>query len=98
MTRSSRMLGVLVLQLALATAAVAQTTGSVRGQIKDQDGNPLPGVTVTATNVGRGTTRTVVSGETGSYALSLTLGRQLHRFRDARRIPRSVDRERSGRD
>ena len=74
MIRTSRTLGVLVLQLALATSAVAQTTGSIRGQIIDEEGNPLPGVTVTATSVGRGTSRTAVSGESGAYALpSLTV-------------------------
>ena len=71
MIRTLRILGVLVLvlQLGLAASAVAQTTGTIRGQIKDQSGDPLPGVTVTATNVGRGTTRTVVTGENGSYSL-----------------------------
>jgi len=49
--------------------ALAQTTGTIRGQIKDADGGPLPGVTVTATSQGRGTSRTVVSGKTGSFAL-----------------------------
>ena len=49
--------------------ALAQTTGTIRGLIKDADGNPLPGVTVTATNVGRGTSRTVVTGDGGAFAL-----------------------------
>ena len=49
--------------------ALAQTTGSIRGQIKDADGKPLPGVTVTATSVGRGTSRTVVTGDGGNFAL-----------------------------
>jgi len=49
--------------------ALAQTTGSIRGQIKDADGSPLPGVTVTATSVGRGTSRTVVTGDGGTFAL-----------------------------
>ena len=69
MIKTSRSLGVLLLQLALATSALAQTTGSIRGQIKDKEGTPLPGVTVTVTSVGRGTSRTVLSGATGSYAL-----------------------------
>jgi len=49
--------------------ALAQTTGTIRGHIKDAEGNPLPGVTVTGTSQGRGISRTVVSGETGSFAL-----------------------------
>ncbi len=54
--------------------ALAQTTGTIRGQIKDRDGSPLAGVRVTATSVGRGTSRTVVTGDGGSFALpSLTV-------------------------
>ena len=48
---------------------MAQTTGTIRGQIRDEEGSPLPGVTVTATSQGRGLSRTVVTGENGSYAL-----------------------------
>jgi hypothetical protein len=54
--------------------ALAQTTGTIRGQIKDADGSPLAGVAVTATSVGRGTSRTAVTGDGGSFALpSLTV-------------------------
>jgi len=49
--------------------ALAQTTGSIRGQIKDEQGNPLPGVTVTVTSQGRGTSHTVVTGDAGSFAV-----------------------------
>jgi len=49
--------------------ALAQTTGTIRGQVKDGDGQPLPGVMVTATSVGRGTARTVVTGAEGYFAL-----------------------------
>jgi hypothetical protein len=49
--------------------AWAQATGQISGVIKDQVGALLPGVEVAATNVGTGTTRSVVSNETGSYVL-----------------------------
>jgi len=49
--------------------AVAQTTGTIRGHIKDGEGNALPGVTVTVTSLGRGISRSAISGETGSFAL-----------------------------
>jgi hypothetical protein len=49
--------------------ALAQTTGTIRGQIRDPDGLPLPGVTVTATSQGRGTSRTVITGKGGFFAL-----------------------------
>ena len=64
----STLAGVVVLCV-VCTPVLAQTTGTIRGQIKDADGDPLPGVTVTVTSQGRGTSRTVVTGETGAYAL-----------------------------
>ncbi len=66
---STRILWVL-LSLALATGAAAQTTGTIRGEVKGQDGGPLPGVTVTATSAARGTSRTTISGESGHFVLS----------------------------
>jgi len=48
---------------------LAQTTGTIRGQINDSDGLPLPGVTVTATSLGRGLSRTAVTGDGGFFAL-----------------------------
>jgi hypothetical protein len=53
----------------VCSPALAQTTGTIRGQIKDADGSPLAGVTVSATSVGRGTSRTVVTGDGGYFAL-----------------------------
>lgn len=74
---STRILA-LVAALALFRAAPAMaqvTTAEVSGVVTDASGGVLPGVTVTATNVGTGFTRTSVSTEKGRYALlSLPLG------------------------
>ena len=44
----------------IATPAFAQeTTSSVRGDVLDQNGNPIPGATVTVTHVPSGTTSTI---------------------------------------
>jgi len=52
--------------------ALAQTpTGSILGGIRDAQGAVVPGATVTATNVGTQFSRTVVSDETGEYAIRL---------------------------
>lgn len=50
--RSSRMKGFVVVAalLALAPLAFGQTTGSIQGQVVDDQGAPLPGVTVTASS------------------------------------------------
>jgi len=36
--------------LALATSALAQTKGTLRGRVEDPDGSPLPGVVVTVSS------------------------------------------------
>jgi outer membrane receptor protein involved in Fe transport len=56
--------------VALALPLGAQTTtGSIRGDVADADGAPLPGVTITVTGE-RGVERVVVSGENGRYRVS----------------------------
>jgi hypothetical protein len=61
--------------LTMCGAAFAQsvnaTTGSIGGRILDSGGAVLPGVTVTATKVDTGLTRTTVSETNGEYLLSL---------------------------
>jgi len=59
-----------------ATTAVAQTSsGSLTGRVVDATGGTLPGVTVTATNVSTGFSRSVVSGADGRYTFpSLPIG------------------------
>lgn len=54
--------------LVTSLPALAQTTGNIRGQVRDPDGAPLPGVTITVTNVNRGNTRTAVTGESGNFS------------------------------
>ncbi len=64
-----------VLTVGLASGALAQsvnlTTGSISGKVADNTGAGLPGVTVTATNLATGLTRTAYTGEDGAYDLSL---------------------------
>ena len=47
------------------------TTGSVNGTITDSTGGVLPGVTVTATNLDTGLSRTAVSESSGGYLINL---------------------------
>lgn len=67
---SLRVLTAVLVCLALASGAAAQTTGTIRGDARDQDGAGLPGVTVTVTSDSRGTSRTTVSGANGFFLLS----------------------------
>src|SRR5437870_10576608 len=56
--------------------AWAQATAQVSGTVTDQSGARLPGAEVTATQTETGLVRSVISNETGSYALpSLPTGR-----------------------
>src|SRR6478609_10125227 len=74
-------IGLLAALLALAAphAASAQAqaaNGNIEGTARDSSGASLPGVMVTVTNMDTGTTRSVVTNETGVYrALLLPLGR-----------------------
>ncbi len=61
---------ILVLAILMAAPAAAQTSQSeMRGTIVDQSGSALPGVTVTATHVDTGATRTTVTSETGVFLM-----------------------------
>jgi hypothetical protein len=68
-----------VLALVAPYAAWAQAqaaNGNIEGTARDTSGAPLPGVTVTVTNMDTGTTRSVVTNESGGYrAPLLPLGR-----------------------
>jgi hypothetical protein len=60
----------LLLSLAVAGAAFAQSTGgNLTGRVVDETGAALPGVTVTATNDATGSNRTVVTNSDGTYRL-----------------------------
>lgn len=65
----TRVLGVLALLLACSGPAFAQgeQTGTIRGTVKDQQGLPLPGATVTATSPALQGDRTVVTDSSGTF-------------------------------
>src|SRR5439155_19901296 len=69
--RSGRYFCVTALVLALswpASRAAAQAVyGSISGLVKDASGAVVPGATVTITSVGRKTSDTVISNESGLY-------------------------------
>lgn len=73
-TRLVLLATLLVFVTSLAPAAWAQTqatSGNLQGVITDPDGEPLPGVTVTAVNQDTGLTRTAVTSVTGTYRIPL---------------------------
>ena len=47
------------------------STGSISGTVTDESGGALPGVTVVATNIATGTSRTAVTNSAGAYQLAL---------------------------
>jgi hypothetical protein len=73
----TRMLLILSVCLLLVVPALpAQTTGTIEGQITDQSGGGLPGVTVEATSPAMQGTRSMVTGNDGRYRFaSLPPGR-----------------------
>ena len=54
-----------------AAASAQETTGTITGVTTDSTGGVLPGVTVTVKNTNTGTSRTVVTSESGMYTASL---------------------------
>ncbi len=73
-----RVFGIAVLSAVLAfvsphtAAAQAQAAnGNIEGTVRDSSGASLPGVMVTVTNMDTGTTRSVVTNETGVYRAPL---------------------------
>jgi hypothetical protein len=67
----SRLLSLLFVAalIAVPSAALAQTDGSIRGYIHDEQGSVLPGVTVMGTSPATATPVTSVSDEQGFYRL-----------------------------
>ncbi len=63
----SRLVCLLVLLVGAPSIASAQTGGTFQGSVKDDQGLPLPGATVTLTNVETGWTRSIVTDEGGRY-------------------------------
>src|SRR6266581_2607896 len=65
----SLVIGVLF-SFSTCTVLWAQSTAQVSGTVKDQSGAVLPGVEVTITQTATGLARSIVTNETGSYALT----------------------------
>lgn len=59
------------LLLCLPVPVLAQATGAITGQVTDESGSVMPGVTVEATSEGTGSVRTAVTGSDGFYTLPL---------------------------
>ena len=51
--------------------ALAQTSSAIGGQVKDPQGNLVPGAKITLTNLATGATRTQTSNSTGNYSFEL---------------------------
>jgi hypothetical protein len=69
MSRSLAFLISLGLALGTSSAVFAQTDGSIRGYVRDQQAGALPGATITATSPAAPTPVTTVSDEQGYYRL-----------------------------
>ena len=69
MIRPSVLCCILLLLVAFGRADAQVTTGSIRGTVKDASGGVLPGVSVTAINVGTNVSRSEVTNERGEYSL-----------------------------
>ena len=55
----------------MPVAASADTTGEILGTVRDADGNPLPGVTVTVTSPSLQGSRTATTDSSGEYRIPL---------------------------
>ncbi|HEV3214606.1 MAG TPA: carboxypeptidase-like regulatory domain-containing protein [Vicinamibacterales bacterium] len=73
MSFTKRFVGVLVVLLTLHIPAFAQGTADITGRVADSSGGVLPGVTVTATNLGTNVSRTTVTTDTGDYTFTALL-------------------------
>jgi Carboxypeptidase regulatory-like domain/TonB-dependent Receptor Plug Domain len=60
---------VLVLLLAFSSSLIAQNTGSISGVVTDPSGAVVDGASVTVTNVGTNSTRSVTSNSSGFYSV-----------------------------
>ncbi|HEU5236112.1 MAG TPA: TonB-dependent receptor, partial [Pyrinomonadaceae bacterium] len=61
---------VVVVLLFVGTTAVAQSTATLQGTVKDQKGDVVPGAKVTARNQGTGIERTTQTDSEGNYQLA----------------------------
>ena len=68
MIKATRVLMLLTALLAcLCTAALAQTSGSISGEVRDEKQAVITGATVTVRNISTNETRTVQTNEDGRY-------------------------------
>ena len=67
--RIATVLASLCIALGSGVAAAQTSTGSIRGQVRDETGAPVNGVQVSATGLNLGMVRTVTTGENGFYNL-----------------------------
>src|SRR5690349_7976276 len=68
-TCSVSLLAALILLVVYATVGMAQQgTSTVRGVIKDPQGNVVPGASVTLTNLGTNLARTTTTNDSGAYS------------------------------
>ena len=66
-----RLLVILGVLLSIPVSTFAQSTNAtIDGTIRDDQGGVLPGATVTVTNASTGLTRSITTGERGSYRVS----------------------------
>ena len=61
--------GVLLVLACTAVDAIAQTEGSIRGYVRDEQGGAMPGVTLTVTSPDTVQPRVAVSDQEGYYRL-----------------------------
>lgn len=66
-TRALSVLTMLVISLFSINLYAQETVSSLRGTVADEQGNPLPGSTVTVKNKSTGFTRTTVANESGEF-------------------------------
>ena len=69
---------ILTTLLPLAPALAQTIQGSIIGTVKDTTGAVVPGATITLTNTGEGTTRTLTSGRLGRFCLQRQQVRRVH--------------------
>ena len=65
----SRVLFAIVVIVALSGAALAQTTGIIRGQVTDESGAMVPLATV-AVSTAKGVVKQITAGADGSYVVT----------------------------
>ena len=88
MMRLFQIVTVGALSLLVSASAWAQATAQLNGRVADASGAVLPGVTVTATRVDTGFTRTVVTDGGGSYVMpSLPTGPYRLEVSSGSRVP-----------